>query len=172
MTKSLQSEADRRIVIGRIGAPHGIHGAVNIQPLTDFATRFEDLRTVYVGDDLLAVAEVRASGHRLLMTFADCHTPEKAAGLTGKLLSVRREDAAPLAEGEYYTFDIIGLQVFDMENNFLGEISNVLKTGSNDVYVIKAANKGQDILLPALKKVVRDINLSEQRMVVQLLKEE
>lgn len=91
--------------------------------------------------------------------------------LTGQLVSLDRSQAAPLAEGEYYAFDIIGLSVYDMDGGLLGKVTNILKTGSNDVYVVKSA-EGTELLVPALKKVVKEIRLDEGRMVVDLLEDE
>ena len=69
---------------------------------------------------------------------------------------------------EYYTFDIVGLHVFDSAGNALGVVKDVLKTGSNDVYVASKPGEAAQILIPALKKVVKEINLTEGRMVVDL----
>ena len=90
--------------------------------------------------------------------------------MTGELLRVAREDAAPLAEGEFYTFDIIGLAVLDMAGERLGEVTNVLKTGSNDVYVVKKPD-GAELLVPALKKVVSEIDIAGGFLRVDLQEE-
>ena len=90
--------------------------------------------------------------------------------LTGKLLTVDRSEAAPLNEGEYYTFDIIGLTVFDMSGNELGTVENVLRTGSNDVYQARRTDGGE-LLIPALKAVVKEIDVAGGRMVVDMPEE-
>ena len=94
-----------------------------------------------------------------------------ASALTGRLLTVDRAEAVPLREGEYYTFDIIGLRVEDEEGNLLGEITDVLQTGSNDVYVVEVPGQAKQLLVPALKSVVRQISLGEGKMVVHLMEE-
>ena len=71
----------------------------------------------------------------------------------------------PLEDGEYYAFDIIGLQVINQDDVVLGEITEILKTGSNDVYITKVKD-GRQILIPALKKVVTKINIEEGFMKV------
>ena len=98
------------------------------------------------------------------------HVARGGGKLTGELLRVAREDAAPLAEGEFYTFDIIGLAVLDMAGERLGEVTNVLKTGSNDVYVVKKPD-GAELLVPALKKVVREIDIAGGFLRVDLQEE-
>ena len=91
--------------------------------------------------------------------------------MTGELLYIDKKDAMPLEEGEYYTFDIIGLEVFDMEGQSLGFVTEVLKTGSNDVYVTSKKGEAKQLLIPALKAVVKEINIPEGRMVVDMPEE-
>lgn len=161
MIRLSQSEAKENkhfIVIGRVGAPHGIKGLVRIVPLTDFPERFDALKTVYIKRVLREVIDVEHHGDKLLMRFKGFETREVAAQLTGELLEVPREEAVPLSDEEYYTFDIIGLAVRDMDGISHGEITQVLKTGSNDVYVARDA-QGKELLIPALKAVVREISV-------------
>ena len=168
MTKSSPSAADtERIIIGKVGKPHGIKGDLIVYPLTDFPERFDNLPNVTVGDELLTVKSLKWHGTILLMRFGDYDTRETAAQLTGKLLSVPSDDRMPLAEGEYYTADIIGMQVFDEADSLLGEIVEILTTGANDVYVVRRVGTN-DLLLPALKKVVLNIDIVNKKMLVRL----
>ena len=167
MTRLSPSVPDGRIVIGRVGAAHGIHGDLRIIPLTDFPERFSALREVMVGDELLHVAHVKPQGKNFLMRFREYAVREDAQRLTGRLLTVARAEAAPLDEGEYYVFDIVGLTVYDEEDNELGTVENVLRTGSNDVYAVRSED-GREILIPALRKVVRTIDVPNGRMTVRL----
>ena len=162
--------ADGRVVIGKAGAPHGLRGEVRVIPLTDFPERFESLSEVFIGERVFHVERVHCHRQFVLLTLAECTSREAAAKLTGELLRVAREDAAPLAEGEFYTFDIIGLAVLDMAGERLGEVTNVLKTGSNDVYVVKKPD-GSELLVPALKNVVREIDIAGGFLRVDLQEE-
>ena len=162
--------ADGRVVIGKAGAPHGLRGEVRVIPRTDFPERFESLREVFIGERFFHVEHVHYHRQFVLLTLAECTSREAAAKLTGELLRVAREDAAPLAEGEFYTFDIIGLAVLDMAGERLGEVTNVLKTGSNDVYVVKKPD-GSELLVPALKNVVREIDIAGGFLRVDLQEE-
>lgn len=171
MTKSLPSAAKKRIIIGKIGAPHGLRGEVRVFPLTDFPERFKGMKEVYAGEELLAIDSVRYQNEKILLAFAGHGSRDAAAALTGRLLTVDREAAVPLREGEYYTFDIIGLAVEDEMGAPLGEVTDVLATGSNDVYVVQRPGEARQILVPALKSVVRSISLAEQRMIVCLPEE-
>ena len=162
--------ADGRVVIGKAGAPHGLKGELRVIPLTDFPERFESLHEVLIGERIFHVERVHYHRQFVLLTLAECNSREAAAKLTGELLRVARKDAAPLAEGEFYAFDIIGLAALDMDGKRLGAVSHVLKTGSNDVYVVKKPD-GAELLVPALKKVVREINIVEGFLRVDLQEE-
>ena len=167
MTRLSPSVPDGRIVIGRVGAAHGIHGDLRVIPLTDFPERFTALREVMVGDELLHVAHIKPQGKNFLMRFREYAVREEAQRLTGRLLTVAREEAAPLDEGEYYVFDIVGLTVYDEEDNELGSVENVLRTGSNDVYAVRSED-GRELLIPALRAVVQSIDVPGGRMTVRL----
>ena len=167
MTRLSPSVPDGRIVIGRVGAAHGIQGDLRIIPLTDFPERFAALREVMVGDELLHVERVKPQGKNVLMRFREYAVREEAQKLTGRLLTVARADAAPLDEGEYYVFDIVGLTVYDETDHELGTVENVIRTGSNDVYAVRAED-GREILIPALHTAVLAIDVPGGRMTVRL----
>ena len=167
MSPSVPDASNERIVIGRVGAAHGIRGELRIIPLTDFPERFATLREVMVGDELLHIESVKPQGKNFLMRFREYAVREDAQKLTGRLLTVARAEAAPLDEGEYYVFDIVGLTVYDEEDNELGTVENVLRTGSNDVYAVRTED-GRELLVPALRAVVLQIDLNAGRMTVRL----
>ena len=168
MEKSSKCATDKEfIVIGRIGKPHGVKGSIRVYPLTDFPGRFTDLRSAYIDSTPVEIISAQYSNDFIIMNIKTFDTREKAASVTGRLLKIDRRDAAPLSEGEYYAFDIIGLDVYDENGIQVGTVVNILKTGSNDVYVIAVPGQ-KDYLLPALKKYVKEINLAEKRIVVEL----
>lgn len=143
---------------------------MRIIPLTDFAERFAQMKEVMVGDELLHIASCKYHKQHVLMKFREYPSREEAARLTGRLLTVDRSEAVPLEEGEYYTFDIIGLAVYDKNGKELGRVENVLRTGSNDVYQARRIDGGE-LLIPALKAVVREIDVPGGRMVVDMPEE-
>ena len=159
MTKSLQSAAE--IIIGKIGAPRGLDGTLKIIPLTDFDGRFDGLEKISVGGKIFAVEEVKHIGGQIFIKFAGVDSREVAKTLTNKFLTVDRADAAPLADGEFYIFDIIGCAVFSGDKK-LGTVTNILKTGSNDVFEIDG-----NILIPALKSVVESIDIAAKKILVK-----
>ena len=161
MTKSLQS-AVKEIIIGKVGAPRGLDGTLRIIPLTDFDGRFDDLQEISIGGKIFSVEEVKHISGQIFIKFAGVDSREVAKTLTNKFLTVDRENAAPLDDGEYYTFDIIGCEIFDGTKK-IGTVTDVLKTGSNDVFEVDGKT-----LIPALKSVVRSIDIAAKKIVVSV----
>lgn len=158
------------IVVGKIVAPHGVRGDVRVIPLTDFPERLNELKSVFLDNRSLTLESVKQHNQLLIIKFAGLNDRDAIEPLRGKLLKIARKDAAVLPEGEYYTFDIIGLEVYDDSGRQIGKITEVLKTGSNDVYVATREDKRQ-LLIPALKKVVTKIDIAAGQMTVKLQEE-
>ena len=154
-----------KIIIGKLGKVRGLNGELKIIPLTDFEDRFDNLERVDVDGKILQVDYVKSVGKNLIIRFDDYTTREGAQKLTGKLMRVDKSKAAPLAEGEYYTFDIIGLEVSELNGSKVGIVTEVLKTGSNDVFVTKS-DDGREILIPALKRVIKKIDIQNKSILI------
>lgn len=134
-------------------------------PLTDFADRFDGLTEVFIDNQLRRIDYVKEIGGGLVIRFNGVKDRNGAQLLTNKFLTVDKKDAAPLEEGEFYTFDIIGLDVFNLNAQKLGTVENVIKTGSNDVFVTRTPD-GREMLIPALKRVVKSIDLKQKMMII------
>jgi len=157
------------IVIGKIVAPHGVRGDVRVIPLTDFPDRFTVLKKILIDDvKSLTVDGVKFHKQFVLLKFQGLNDRNAVEHLRGKLIKVKREDAVRLPEGHYFIGDIIGLQVFTEAGEYVGNISDVLQTGSNDVYVAEQEGK-RPVLIPALKNVVKQIDIPNKQMIVSLL---
>lgn len=164
MTKLLQSED--KIIVGKLGKVRGLDGSIKIIPLTDFEGRFDNLTEIFVDDKILKIERVKNIGGELFIKFSDVKNREQAKTFTNKFLKVDKKNVAPLEDGEFYTFDIIGCEVFDGEK-FFGKVENVLKTGSNDVFQVKGEN---EILVPALKSVVEKIDIANKKIFIDSAK--
>jgi len=149
--------------------PHGLRGEVRVQILTDFPERFGLLKTVYVGEDHspMVVEDQRVLGGRAVLKLEGIdHLPE-AEELRGLLIHIPVGEAMALEEDQYYVHQIVGLEVWTREGEYLGRVAEVLETGSNDVYVVR---DGEEILIPALSDVILDVDLEKGRVEVQLMK--
>ena len=85
-----------------------------------------------------------------------------------KSLYVTRANAVRLSKDEYFIADLIGLTVYDEENNELGTIEDVMSTGANDVYVIKMID-GRELLLPAIKQCILNVDITSGSMQVHVM---
>ncbi|MGI6091460.1 MAG: 16S rRNA processing protein RimM [Veillonellaceae bacterium] len=159
------------IVIGQIVAPHGVRGDVRVFPHTDFPERFAKTKRVVLEDgSALDVENAKFHKQFVLVKFRNVNTMNDAEKLRGKLLHVNRQDVVPLPEGHFYHFDIIGLKVYTESGEYLGIVTDILETGSNDVYVTEQEDQ-KPILIPALKEVVLKIDIPSGRMTVKLQEE-
>jgi 16S rRNA processing protein RimM len=158
------------LAVGRLRKPHGLRGDMTLEVLTDFPERLEPGLTLFVGPDYkpLKLLSVKSHDPLLLVSFEGYVTPEDVAELRNKLVYVSASDRPPLEEGEYYHHQLLGLKVYTDEGSFLGAISEIIETGSNDVLILKPES-GPEILIPMLDEVILDVDLEAQRMQVKLL---
>lgn len=162
---------DKLITIGKVLAPHGVRGDVRVMPLTDFPERFRSLKTALFDDGTtLKIKDVNYHKNFVLLKFDGLENKNDVEFLRGKLLQVEKKDLFPLPKGHYYIFDILGLNVYDQEGISLGKITDVLQTGSNDVYVVEKED-AKPLLIPALKQVVLNIDMDEKKVIVKLQEE-
>lgn len=153
--------------IGKIVNIHGVHGEVKLIPLTDDPKRFEELKWVYVEKaGSMAkheIAGVKYVKNSVVLKLSGIDSADEAEKYRESFVLVDRENAVKLPECSYFICDIIGLEVYDEKGALLGKVEDVLQTGSNDVYQVKN-EAGKEILIPALKSVVRNISLERQRI--------
>lgn len=151
--------------IGQIVAPHGVRGDVRIYPDTDFPKRFLKMKYGYIDGKKYEVESARLHKRVVLMKFAGVDDRNAAELLVKKDLQVPREDLVPLQKGQHYIYDIIGSAVYDLQDHELGKLTDVLRTGSNDVYVV-TADDGKETLLAAIPDVIKSIDESAKKIVV------
>ncbi len=162
---------DNLIAVGKIVAPHGVRGDVRIIPLTDFPDRFRPSLVVYLPDrSPLVITQVKQNKQFLLLKFKNFDDRNSIESLRGQLIHVKEQDLVALSKDQFYIFEIIGLQVYDEADVYLGAVTDVLQTGSNDVYVIEKPGE-KPILIPALKEVVRHVDIPGKKMIVKLQEE-
>jgi 16S rRNA processing protein RimM len=160
------------LAVGRVAGAHGIQGELKVEILTEDPPRFFRLTRVYIGPEgdepePRALLGIRLHKGQALLTIEACQDRDAAQDLIGYLVQVPLEEAIPLDEGEYYEHQVVGLAVVTASGEPLGVVEEILYTGANDVYVVRAAGGGQ-ILIPAIKGVVLGIDLDAGRIVVEL----
>ncbi len=155
------------ISVGRVVAPWGDKGEVKVKILTDFPERFALLQKVYIGR---TARPFTVKGFRLHKGFAilnleECRTRSDAEALRGQFIQIPIEEAMPLEEGEFYEFEIIGLEVWSDEGEYLGKVREIIYTGANDVYVLDGPLG--EVLIPAIEDVILEVDLEKGRMTVK-----
>ncbi|MBP5426934.1 MAG: ribosome maturation factor RimM [Clostridiales bacterium] len=158
--------------IGKIVNTHGIRGELKVIPLTDNISRYNDLEWVYVNKkgkrDKYIIDGVRYHKQNVLLKLQNVDNMSVAEEFKGLFIEVPRELAITLPENSYFISDLIGCVIVDENNKNLGILVEVLKTGSNDVYLIKN-DLGKEILLPAIKDVVLNVDVDGKRIDVKLM---
>lgn len=163
---------EQMFTIGRIVNTHGVKGEIRIIPTTDDIKRFEKLKTVYVYQKELKVYEIASIRYHkafVLLKFKGVDTLDEAELLKNATIKIDRKDSLPLQEDEYYISDLYDLKVETEEGRDLGILKDILYTGSNDVYVVKHPETGKEILIPAIKQCIKQIDLEQQKITVHLL---
>ncbi len=154
--------------IGRIVAPFGIRGELKVRSLSDIPDRFAKLAAVYLSPDYscYTIGSVRPyKGDMVIVKLSGIDDANAAERLRNCDLCIEADKLAKLPPDFYYQHDIIGLHVATLNGHEVGTIVDIMVTGSNDVYVIKALS-GQQILLPAVKEVIKQIDLIRQIMYI------
>lgn len=158
------------LVVGFLRRPHGVKGEILMDVHTDFPERLKTGQTVFVGDSYqpTVMASLRPHAAGMLVRFRGIKTPEEAGLYRNTWVYVPTADRPALPEGEYYHHQLIGLNVVSDEGHELGVLVDVLKTGANDVYVVRNED-GREILLPAIPPVILEVRLADHQMRVHLL---
>jgi 16S rRNA processing protein RimM len=157
------------LAVGKLRRPHGLHGEIIMDVLTDFPERLHCGITLYVGPEhqSLQLRSLRWHTAALLVAFEGYDTPERAGELRNQFAYVTTADRPPLPEGEYYHHQLIGLKVISEQGEVLGKVTEILATGANDVYVVRA-EIGAEILIPAVDEFVRAVDLERGELRVRV----
>ncbi|MPZ14769.1 MAG: 16S rRNA processing protein RimM [Chloroflexi bacterium] len=161
--------AEAFLAVARVTAPHGVRGEVRCDILTDFPERLPRRKDLLVGERRVphVLERARFGGHGIIVKMAGVDSRQQAESLRGETLYIPEGDAAPLPEGSYYWHEIIGLKVRSTQREELGEVVEILQTGSNDVYVVRGDTR--EILVPAIQDVIREIDVEAGIVTVELL---
>ena len=155
-------------VVGRVLGSHGVYGEVRVRVLTDLPYRFDPGELLFLDEESLRIqSSSRGSGDTVVLKLEGIDGSAAARELTGQELSAQADAAPQLPDGEYFHYQLIGMQVFTEENEDLGRIAEIIITGSNDVYVVTGPNG--DLLLPALSQVILQVDTTRGVMIVRLM---
>ena len=159
--------SENELVIGTVVSPFGIRGEVKVYLHTDHPERYNDLEEVDLKAPSGAVQRLKIDGVRFhkgaaLVKFRGCNTMSSAEELRGSNLVVPESESVELHEDEFFIHELIGLRVYDVGGEDLGTVKEVIRGRANDAYVT------DKVTIPALKSVVRKVDLAGGKMVVEL----
>jgi len=148
----------RFLVVGKVSRPHGIAGEVKVQLAPEYVGILDGIERVYLNDAEHPHRILSRRPHQggILLKLERIATRNAAEAVRGARLIVHTQDLPALPPGEYYAYQLLGLRVVRESGEELGRISEVLRTGSNDVYVVQTG--AGELLLPALEGVIREID--------------
>ena len=155
------------IAIGQIMAPWGITGKLRVAVITDLPQRFNPSSKVYINRQPMTIDCTEWRKGDVIIKLDIIGSIEDARRLQGWPVEIHHSQVYPLAEGQYYHFQLIGLEVWTTKGELLGNISQILTAESNDNYIVHGV-KG-DIFIPAIEDVVKSIDLNQGRMVIEVI---
>lgn len=163
---------EERFQVGVITSTHGVRGEVKVYPTTDDPKRFKRLKEVILDTGkeqlILEIEGVKFFKQFVILKFKGFDNINDIEKYRQKSLYVTRANAVRLRKDEYFIADLMGLTVIDEEDKEIGVLKDVMETGANDVYEI-TMNDDRELLLPAIKQCVLEVNVEEGFIKVHIL---
>ncbi|MFR3727364.1 ribosome maturation factor RimM [Lacrimispora sp.] len=158
--------------VGIISSTHGVKGEVKVYPTTDDAGRFNDLKKVILDTGReqmdLEIQGVKFFKNMVILKFKGFDSINEIEKYKGKDLLITRDQAVALGPDENFIVDLIGLRVITEDGNEFGTLTDVIKTGANDVYEVKTTG-GKEVLLPAIRECVLKVDMEEKTVTVHIM---
>lgn len=163
---------EQLLQVGVISSTHGVRGEVKVFPTTDDVKRFKKLKKVVLDTGKeqlpLEIEGVKFFKQFVILKFRGIDNINDIEKYKGKRLLVDREHAVKLKKDEYFIADMIGMDVFTEDGELFGALKDVMETGANDVYIIEMSD-GKEVLVPAIKQCILDVDIENRKMVIHLL---
>ena len=163
---------DNLLRVGVISSTHGVRGEVKVYPTTDDVNRFKSLKNVILDNGRehmdLEIQGVKFFKNMVILKFKGFDSIDDIEKYKGKDLLITRDQAVELGPDENFIFDLIGLRVITDNGEEFGTLTDVIKTGANDVYEVKTA-EGKEVLFPAIKECVLNVDLTEGIVTVHIM---
>jgi 16S rRNA processing protein RimM len=158
------------LVLGKLRRAHGVLGEIALEVYSRIPELLSVDRTVFIGETYqpFTIQSTRPKGKLLLLKFFKIDDRTKASGLTNQLVYTRSDHLPRLPEGEFFFHELIGLDVYDTDDNYLGVLTEILETGANDVYLVRD-HTGVEVLIAAVEENILEIDLEQRRMTVAII---
>ena len=155
------------IVIGQILVPWGSKGKLKVEIVTDFPQRFKPSSKIYINRQPMTIDSTSWHKGKAIIKLNTIDSIEDAQRLQGQPIEIHHSQLQPLPEGQYYHFQLIGLEVRTTGGELLGDITQILTADSNDNYVVRGTEG--EILIPAIEDVVKSIDLNKGCIIIEAI---
>jgi 16S rRNA processing protein RimM len=154
------------ILVGRIVKPVGLRGEVSVSVSSDTPDRFISGATIYIDEHAHVILKSRQTNKGIVLKLGKIDSLVEAESLRNKTLYVDELQVPPPPDGSYYYYQVMGIQVYTIKKTYLGKVTEIIRTGSNDVYAISGGPR--NLLIPALDSVIIDVDIESKQMTVDL----
>ena len=162
-----ETGSSSHVIVGTVLGAQGVTGEVHVEVTSDSPGRFSTGGVLYLkGKPHTIQRSYALSRGRVGLKLEGIDSRSEAQTLRGSHLTVPEAMVPPLPQGKYYHFQIIAMRVYTGEGEYLGQVAEILSTGSNDVYIV--SNEGKDLLIPALEEVIVEVDVEKGMMTVDL----
>jgi 16S rRNA processing protein RimM len=162
------------VPVGTIPKTHGLKGEFKFHPFVTEPEILNNLKHLKLRDHQeqeteLDIESLRGMPGKLIVKFKDINSIDDAEAYTGQTILAPESDFKELPGGEYYWFQVIGLNVYDKDGRHYGQVEDIIETGSNDVYVVRDGSRddSKEVLIPMIDWVVKNIDLEEKKLIFE-----
>jgi 16S rRNA processing protein RimM len=165
---SLKKSEPEFLVAGKLRKSHGLDGEMWIEIITDFPDLLNKGTGIFLGENHkeISIKSFKIAGKLGLIRFEGYENPESVRSFSNCYLYFTSRSLPKLSKDEYYHHELIGILVQDENGNYIGKLTDILETGANDVYIVTPEAGNADILFPAIKSVVKKIDIESNLMTV------
>ena len=167
----MEDTNSKDLLIAKIVGTHGLKGTFKVYSYAESLSVFKPdslilMRNTKGSEKIHVVNWAKSLKKIILLSLKGISTISQAEALIGSELFISKADLPEPESGTYYWFDIIGLSVFTIDNEYIGSVESIIQTGGNDVFVVKDGDK--EILIPGIESVVLSIDFDRKIMTVDL----
>ena len=157
----------RLVVVGRVLGPRGLAGEISVEVISDSPDRFSSGGVLFLEGRSHRIERSSLQGRgTVALKLEGIDSRSDADNLRGRSLEVLEAMVPPPPEGTCYHYQILDIQVYTREREYLGRVTEIFSTGVNEVYVV--SGDGKEVLVPALDDVILDVNVDAGEMTVDL----
>lgn len=161
------SKAPEKVIVGRIGAPHGVKGWVKIISFTEPTTNILDYQPWLIQQKnhwvTVTVDAEQVHANAIVVKLPGCDDRDTAQTYTNADIAITADQLPALETNEFYWHDLIGATVINLQQVTLGVVDHLIATGSNDVMIVKAE---RERLIPYISQVIKKVDLEAKQIIV------